>query len=673
MKKLLLLSCAIAMLADASNAQDKPNIQPGKISPADFTVNSPVVDSNSDAVVLADIGTCKFVGNSKGWFSIIFTEYKRMKILNKNGFAGANVDILLYRYGSAIEKLKDLKAATYNLENGSVVSVKLDDKDVFQETLTKNHVMKKFAFPAVKEGCIIEYSYQIESEFMFELHPWRFQGKYPCLWSSYEVQVPATFNYTILKQGNLDYFINTTDQKNEVFNVRQQPGQAYPPEAERIYAVNTTVTIKDWVMKDVAGMLTQDYTSSVENYISKLEFQLSEYRFPDEPIENKMKNWDMVSKELLNAEDFGKPLVGDNIWVSEQLKNVKADGLLDEERAKNVFAYVRDTYTCLGRRGIFLSEDATLKSIIKNRSGSVTDLNLLLVAMLRASRLEAYPVMLSTRDHGTPHPQYPLLEKFNYIICQLKLKDVIYYLDASTPYLGFGKLQPKCYNGMARTINEQPNAVYFNADELKETSSSAVSLVNTSSGMKGTFHTVLGYNSSLALREQSFNNAKSKNYFEEEGKKYSDEVSIINGKLDSLRNFDNPVAVTYDLELKLKDEQMFYLNPMLAEQMKTNPFKAQSRIYPIELPYASNSAYSFVMEIPQGYKVEELPKSEAYSMSDGKGKFEYQITQDANHIQLRCSLQLNKTFYPVSDYQTLRAFFAQVIKKESEQIVFKKS
>jgi hypothetical protein len=673
MKKSLLLLCASVILIKVAFSQDMPTVKFGKISATDFTVNSPVVDSNSDAIVLADMGTCKFVGNNKGWFSIIFTEYKRIKLFNKNGFAAANIHIGLYKYGTAMEKLKDLKAATYNLEGGSIRSIKLDEKEVFQEALSKNYVEKKFAFPGIKEGCIIEYSYQIESDFLFELHPWKFQGEYPCLWSSYEVQVPAIFNYTILKQGDLNYFINTTGQKNEVFNVRQQPGQSYPPEAEQVYAVNTSVTVKNWVMKNVPALRRQDYTSSIENYISKMEFQLSEYRFPDEPVENKMKNWDMVSKELLKADDFGGPLYEENVWVSEELKNVKTDGVSDEQKARNVFAYMRDNYTCTGKSGIFLSEEATFKSIIKKRSGTVSDLNLLLVAMIRASRLEAYPVILSTRAHGSPHQHYPLLEDFDYIICQLNIGGAVYYLDASNPYLGFGKLQPKCYNGMARIVNHQSKEVNLNADDLQENSVAAITLVNNGSGLSGTCHRVLGYNGSLALREESFSNNGKKNYFEDEEKKYSDDVSIKNGKFDSLKTYDDPVGVTYDVELKLKDEELIDLNPMLAEQMKENPFKAQDRIYPVELPFASNRVYIFAMEVPHGYRVEELPKSQILSMPDGKAKFEYQIAQDVKGIQLRCSLQISKTFYSTDDYQNLRAFFAQIIKKESELIVFKKS
>ena len=77
-------------------SQEKLNIKFGKIAPADFEVNSPLIDSNTNAIVLADIGDTKFVGNLKGWFSLVFKRYKRIKILNKNGFDAANIYISLF-------------------------------------------------------------------------------------------------------------------------------------------------------------------------------------------------------------------------------------------------------------------------------------------------------------------------------------------------------------------------------------------------------------------------------------------------------------------------------------------------------------------------------------------------------------------------------------------------
>ncbi len=43
-----------------------------------------------------------------------------------------------------------------------------------------------------------------------------------------------------------------------------------------------------------------------------------------------------------------------------------------------------------------------------------------------------------------------------------------------------------------------------------------------------------------------------------------------------------------------------------------------------------------------------------------------------DHIQLRSRVQLNKANFESEDYQTLRDFFAFIVKKQAEQIVFKK-
>jgi hypothetical protein len=42
------------------NAQEPPKIKFGKIAVTDFVVQSPVVDSNTNAVILSDIGSTEF-------------------------------------------------------------------------------------------------------------------------------------------------------------------------------------------------------------------------------------------------------------------------------------------------------------------------------------------------------------------------------------------------------------------------------------------------------------------------------------------------------------------------------------------------------------------------------------------------------------------------------------
>jgi len=70
--------------------------------------------------------------------------------------------------------------------------------------------------------------------------------------------------------------------------------------------------------------------------------------------------------------------------------------------------------------------------------------------------------------------------------------------------------------------------------------------------------------------------------------------------------------------------------------------------------------------------VDELPKSAKVLFNTDEGFFEYLIVKDDQRIQFRSRIKLVKANYQPEDYATLRDFFGFVVKKESEQIVFKK-
>ena len=111
---------------------------------------------------------------------------------------------------------------------------------------------------------------------------------------------------------------------------------------------------------------------------------------------------------------------------------------------------------------------------------------------------------------------------------------------------------------------------------------------------------------------------------------------------------------------------------MMGEEYKENPFKAAERKYPVEMPFAMDEIYTLNMEVPKGYEVDELPKQAKVLFNDNEGFFEYLITKNEEGIQFRSRIKLNKANFKPEDYSTLRDFFAYIVKKQSEQIVFKK-
>src|SRR6476646_4307427 len=103
--KLLFTILCLSLFWETGIAQDKSSVKFGKVSPEDFAPKTYPIDSNANAVVIADIGSSKIIGNNKGWFSIEFKHYRRVHLLNKNGFDIATEEIDLYSDGDREEKL----------------------------------------------------------------------------------------------------------------------------------------------------------------------------------------------------------------------------------------------------------------------------------------------------------------------------------------------------------------------------------------------------------------------------------------------------------------------------------------------------------------------------------------------------------------------------------------
>lgn len=665
LRHLALLTAVLCIAQNYLIAQDKLNIKFGKIAPADFDLSSRKFDTSASAVVIADIGSSSFDGNNSGWFSLNFKRHTRIKILNKNGFDAANVQVLLFFSGQAEEKLQNIKAVTYTLENGKVVETELDKKSIFKDKYDKNHTVVKFTLPGVKEGCIIEYSYNQISDFLRNLQPWEFQGDYPILWSQYDVRMPEFFNYVFLSQGSFP-LEHSVQSAREGFTVVES-GTA---SSSQRYSFSSNVASHKWIAKNVPALKRESFTSTIRNHISKIEFQLSQYRFPDVPVRDIMGNWGSLATTLMKDEDFGAALTKNNNWLDDELKPLTLSTKNQLEKTRNIYTYVRDKFTCIGKRGIGLS--TSLKTTDKNKSGYVADINILLTAMLKHEGIEAYPVLLSTRSHGYTNEFYPLIDRFNYVICGVNIDDKTYYLDATDPSLGFNRLSDECYNGHARAIfPDIAKAVYFNPDSLNEKKLVTVFIRSDKAGeWNGHFSANMGYYESLNARS----NIKEKGeetFFKNIKSSYTGEIELGEKKIDKLKELDQPLKVEYDFTIN-QDEDIIYFNPMMMEAYKENYFKAAERSYPVEMPYVFDETYIFNLDIPEGYTIEDLPKSTKVNFGERDGFFEYLIDKTPEAIRLRSRFKINRSTYLPEEYNDLREFFSYVVKKHAEPIVLKK-
>jgi Domain of Unknown Function with PDB structure (DUF3858) len=669
----LFVMCLIFCML-SGRAQDKTIYKFGKISPADFNLETAKFDSGASAVIIADVGNTSFEGNDKGSFTLIFTRFIRVKIMNRNGFDLGSQNILLYHNSEGdFEKLTSLKGSTFNLENGVVNETKLDEKSVFNEKYNKNYDSKKFSMPALKEGSIFDLVYKIKSPFDTEMRSWEFQGKYPRLWSEYEVTIPPTFHYVMKLQGEENFDVNTTEEIPVTYSIRYPHGIV---ETGGIN-LNSNSVNKHWVKKNVPALHEEAFTTSISNYYSRVSFQLNYFQWSKgDEKHDYLATWNLMAKTLKESEDFGKALDNANNWISDELKGIIQSSEGDEEKTRLIFNYMRDNFKAVNKQGLSkgtLFVQTSLKDVFQKREGNVAEINLLLTATLRKAGIRADPLILSTRENGIANTGYPLISEYNYVICIAYPQTKLVALDASEPYNGYGQLPVTCYNGWGHIINEgNPLPIIFSADSMFETSITNVVIVNDDKGkLSGRYKSILGKSKSYNVRSEIGNSSE---------KVYEKKIQTSNGSvldmeyfgIDSLEKFDFPLAIHYDFDIKNSTGDILYINPLLNEGYKTNPFKSMDRHYPVEIPYKIDETYLLNMDIPTGYQVDELPKSARVAYNGNDGMFEYLIQKSDNSLQMRVHLKFNKAFFPVEEYGTLRDFFAFVVKKESEQIVFKK-
>lgn len=646
-----------------------------KITPADFQTPR-ISDTSAEAVVIADVGNTRFDYAQKG-FCIVFERKTRIHILKPEGKDHATIVIPLYKSNHDKEFVESFKGFTYNLEKGEVVKTKVRNEDMFTEEESEHWENEKIAMPAIRENSIIEFQYRISSEFIFNLQPWTFQSSIPVMWSEYNVLIPEYFDYKMMSQGYVPFKINETLNTTQRITI-QIPGERYQEgyvtrtEPARTEILTPFATQYRWVAVDVPALKPEPYITTVRDYLSSIAFELATVRMPRQAPNSVMDTWETLNKKLLEHENFGMQAKKGN-FISKDLSGItnNADNLLDI--AKAIYHHLQKRMKWNGE--IELYSESQPRKTYEERTGSSSDINLMLVAMLREAGINADPVILSTRSHGRVMEMYPILSKFNYVIALVKIGGEQYLLDATSPYAPFNTLPERCLNGSGRIISkENPGWVQLLRNEIKNEYTVANLSLDPEGVIKGTSET-----SSQGLngneRREKFRSRELKDYLKDYNSDHSS-WSVDNYQNRNLDTLDKPFVETCDLEVSEGVQvagDRIYLNVMAGLGMKDNPLKLEKRVYPVDFSCPMKESYQVRFTLPEGWVTEEVPKSAIIELPGKAGFYKFMTTHDAGSIRITSMLQINKTLFLPDEYEHLKEFFRMISGKHSEQIVLKKT
>jgi len=354
----------------------------GHISATDMNIREYKDDPEAEALVLSDEAYSSYDDEYK----LITIRRVRIKILNQKGLDRGNIIIPFYSRDK-FEMIGKIDGVTYNYnETNNIIPTYLDKKSVFTEKKDGYFSQKKFAMPAVKPGCVIEYTYESTMKHYGGLDEWIFQSDIPTLKSSYKLLIVPTaeFTYKVQKKKNLAITIKPL------------------PDVGGVY----------YEMNNVPALRIEPYMDARRDYLQKVTFQLSGVVNVFGSKEDVNTTWRSLAYDLMTQKEFGSQLDKD-LKVEELDELVKKESSASE-KVKIIYNYVKKNFAWNGYYGKYASDG--LKAVLDRKKGSVGDLNLLLINFLKTAGIETYPVLAADRDFGKIDTLYPFMERFNKVV-----------------------------------------------------------------------------------------------------------------------------------------------------------------------------------------------------------------------------------------------------------------
>ncbi len=632
----------------------------GKIKKEDFAITVDKIDTAANAFVLREYGSAEVSYDKNKGPVVQFFRHVRIKILNKEAYNYANFSIPLYKSGNDREVLMDIKGASYHLVGDKVVETEMTKANIFNENASENYAVTKAAIPQVQEGTIIEYRYRTESPFIFNLNAWEFQEDLPKIYSQYVTRIPEVFHY----KANLKGGLAVSDRKVENFNT------GLDSQVGEVLGNKTTYT-----MENIPAFHTEDYMTSSKNFRSIIFFELGRFSIPMGPTKDFSLTWENVRDKLVQDESFGGQ-VKRKTALKEFIEPVLQDSKDDLEKAVRLYTYFQKQIKWNNRHSIYAKN---IKEAIEKRTGNSADINLGLVNALRYAKLDAIPVILSTRENGYAGLYAPAISEFNHVIAQVKIGENYYLLDATSPYEMFGNIPMKCVNFQGRSIplEGESDWVKLEANLASTYSNFFYGELSEDGALKGKWITSRNGYGASKMRER-LQGSNSEEEFYEKIDEENNRIKINSFKVSNRESLDKPLTEEFEIEIKnfatLQNEQLLF-NPYIDTKMSKNPFNLTERNYPIDFGSLVQEECYIEIKLPKGYAYPTEGKLKNISMAlpERAARYIFKINNTTPDVLIiESATQLNKPLFMPEEYFDLKEFFSRIIQAEKLDVVLKK-
>lgn len=659
MKQLLKYTLVSLLLLSFTNGYSQENfsLEDAKITQYEMTMTEYSKDKDAEALVIFEKGKNYFRYYDNQGFQLIMEHKIKIKVLKQAGIEYADFEIPYYIGGNVLEDVSEIKGVTYNYDDGVLSKTELVRTNIFDEKLPNEMRMKKFTMPNVKEGSIIEVSYTHTTPYFSRMDEWKFQKKIPVNYSNLEYRATPFFEYAYILKGRAKFDKASSEMGTDEF---------------RIGRLTYKEMIFNFGMESLPAFKDEEFITSPRDYMVSLNMQLAKTTSGQGITKEFLSTWPKICEVLLKEDTFGKYLKNSEKEAKKILPTLGLEGKSQTEQMKIISDYVKTNYKWNSSVGKFAQTDK-LSDFLKNKTGNSGNINLFLTGLLRGAGLDANPVILSTRDHGRVSRDHPFESFMNYVVANVKIDGKNMTLDATEPLLHYNELPNRCINVEGLLVSNDkkvPEQWFFIEQNILATTLKKIKVAimpqQRSLHINATY--VAFGNDAYSLRK----------IYQDESydlKEYLKRTANINvaGKVETSNFEDKDKPFTFNFECDLPIEMngdKIFIEPFCGLSERNNLFTQKSRSLLVDLVFYGGNSYESEIEIPEGYKVEYLPKS--IVRNTPIMNITYSSKVEGNKILINAEYTMNASIFKAEVYPTLKNIFGATIDKFKEMIVLVK-
>lgn len=618
-----------------------------------LTNNKPTVDSTAAAEILYESGSVEFMNSGKG-LKYIYKVTRRIKIYNPNGYDYATIEIPFYHGESSKnrERIKSIKAKTYFLEGSEVKSENVKNKDIYEVELSPLVKAKKFTFPKVQDGVVLEYTYTEISPNFRDLPSWKFQHSIPTVTSQFETLIPN--EYVAYRHVTIGYHPVKTEARDVT--------SALAGTSRNIAMIKTThsATLLESIEKE-------NYINNINNYITSVVYELGSYRGVNNSTVTISNTWKDVVEKIKETDGYAKDLKKSN-YFEDDLNPIIEHLASDQEKIEAIFEFVKESVNWNKKNSTRTKK--RLKKVYDEGVGNVAEINLMLIAMLRYAEINATPVLLSTISNGIPI--YPTISGLNYVIAKIVIDDQVILLDATDKYTTVNLLPKRTFNWQGIEITDDAHQIIdLTPKKTSKINFNVMAQLDENGLLSGQCRVYSFDQYALNLRNQLENISDTK-FIELFEKNYSLN-GINNFSQTNTLELNKPVVQTFSFDNTDAFAEVIadkiYLSPLVFLASEKNPFVNKIRTYPVDFTYPKTKTYRIQISLPESFQIDYLPESTSIKMDQDVLSFAYRINEFNGKLIVEVTKDIAITTLLPEFYTYLNQFYAAMLEKENEKIV----